>query len=479
MCMLDLEDSDEEELTGSEEPGTRVHRGNRKTGELPVEIAMQICQFFITETHQEDLSPEERQWRCPNCDIYALWALSLVSRSWSKAASKMLYKTVSLDFGHYTQPRRDPHGKGIAPEFIPYTKCRGHDGEALHKKIDVEAKLQLLYRTIWDSQGDIGERIHGIKLPRRLFSVTKYPLSAILQKCPNVEFVDHAVITGKVEDIVSILSKLTKINRWTWKRETGVKFEQTKVRQRRMTAMVEMKKTMPGPSPAMALEVFPLWKNLQHLELNYLRLAEIPDEFDFCALPALESVTLRNLCLADRSPETKFLERLPHLRRLEIDTCIFISAERILAFIELKGSRLTHLHLCNVAIPVHTLYQVLRNTPILVHLSVSNGPPTHPYTANLPEAPVGFTANLAKLPALRHVGLDMRPLRECFAFLLSLAEDRDQTPRLETMYMGFEAAGKRSELGRGSKAMDGEEMRMEVRLRTECLFSNVRLLMSE
>jgi hypothetical protein len=481
MCMLNLEDSDEEEgaVEGLDEPEPEVFEAQKPTPELPIEIALQICQFFVTETHQEDMGPEERAWRCPNCDIYTLWALSLASRSWNKAANRVLYRTVSLDFGYYTQPRRDPHGKGIEPEFIPYTKCQGHDGEALHTKIDVEAKLQLLYRTIWDSQGDIGERIYGIKLPRRLFSVTKYPLSAILQKCPNIEFVDHPVTAGSAEDLVSILSKLTQMKRWKWKREIGVKFEQTKVRQRRMTAMVEMKRTMPGPAHAVALQVFPLWTKLQHLELNNLRLAEVPDEFDFCALPALESMALRSLCLVDRSPETSFLERLPHLQRLEIDTCLFISAERIISFIELKGSRLTHLHLRNVAIPIYTLYQVLSHTPAMVQFRVSNGPPTPPYTTNLPEAPVGFTAKLANLPALTSVALDMRPLRDCFEFLLSLAEDRGKTPRLHTMHMGFEAAGKRPELDRGSRAMDEEEMRMEVRLRTACLFSNVRLLMSE
>jgi hypothetical protein len=479
MCMLDLDDSDEEEEAVGPGPEPEVFIAKKATFELPVEIALQICEFFVTETHQEDLNQNERLRRCPNCDIYTLWALSLASRSWNKAANQLLYRTVSLDFGHYTQSRRDPHGKGIAPEFIPYTKCRGHDGKALHTKMDVEAKLQLLYRTIWDSQGDIGKRIHGIKLPRRLFSVTKYPLSAILQKCPNLEFVDHAITAGSAKDIVSTLSKLTHMKRWTWKRETGVRFEQAKVRQRRMTAMVEMKNTMPGPSPAVALQVFPLWTKLQHLELNNLRRAEIPEEFDFCALPALESVTLRYLCLVDRSPETSFLERLPHLRRLEIDTCLFISAERIVSFLELKGSRLTHLHLCNVAISIRLLYQILSHTPAVVHFSVSNGPPTPPYTNNIPEAPVGFIASLPKLPVLRNVVVDMSPLRDCFAFLLSLAEDREKTPRLETMHIGFEAAGKRPELGRSSRAMDGEEMRMEVRLRTECLFSNVRLLMLE
>ena len=95
---------------------------------LPLEIRLRICEYFVEEMHQEDLvfynrrnddagrrpgvdpqaseaADEACQWdpecdrRCPNCRMHALWALSLVSRSWSKAARQTLYRSVSLDFG--------------------------------------------------------------------------------------------------------------------------------------------------------------------------------------------------------------------------------------------------------------------------------------------------------------------------------------------------------------------------------------------
>jgi len=469
--MLNLEDTDDE-------AGMDVIVSKKGAARLPLEIALQICEYFIMETHREDLDQIERYIRCPNCDIYALWSLSLVSRSWNKAVNQLLYRYISLDFGYYSAPTRGQNGEGIAPEFIPYTSCCD-EGKPLHTKIDVDAKLQLLYRTIWDSQDDIGERIRGIKLPRRLFSITKYPLSAILQKCPNLEFVDHAVTSGSAEDLVSILSKLTQMRRWTWKREQGVKYEQIKVRQRRMTAMVESKISMNGPPPVIALQVLPSWTKLQHLELNNLRRMEIPDEFDFCALPSLESVTLRNLCSVDRNAETRILERLPALQCLQIDTCLFISAEFIVSYLEQKGSKMAHLEIHNSVVPIHMLYQLLANTPLIVKFSVSNCPPTQPFSNQLPYAPIGFIPSLPRLPNLKHVNINMWPLRESFAFLLYLAENRERISKLKTMRMGFDAAGKEPQLGRGSCAMDGIEMRMEVRLRTECLFNNVQLIFSE
>ena len=479
ISMLNLDDSDSEE-EGELLKSTDVFVGKRTTApasELPVEIAMRICDFFVTETHQEDLGPYERHRRCPNCDIHTLWALALVSRSWNKAATQPLYRTVSLDFGYYSGPTRDEDGKGIAPEFIPYTTCRGDGGTTLHTKIDIQVKLQLLYRTIWDSQGDIGQRIRGIKLPRRLFSIAKYPLSPILQKCPNLEFVDHAIASGTPEDLVSTLSNLTQMKRWIWKREAGVKYEQAKVRQKRMTAMVDMQKNMPGPPLGIALTVFPLWTKLRHLELNNLRREDIPDEFDFCALHSLESVALCNICIIDQNPEAGFLERLPALRRLKIEMCLFISEERIFAYLQQKGHKMTHLELRNSAMPMHTLYRLLASTPSIVHFSISNAPPVPPFSG--PDLPTGFTPTLPRLPALKQITVDMNPLRQSFGFLLSLIEDREKTPRLETMRMGFDAAGKRIDLSRNSRAMDVEEMRMEVRLRTECLFGNVQLRLLE
>jgi hypothetical protein len=269
------------------------------------------------------------------------------------------------------------------------------------------------------------------------------------------------------------------MRRWTWKREQGVKYEQIKVRQRRMTAMVESKISMNGPPPVIALQVLPSWTKLQHLELNNLRRMEIPDEFDFCALPSLESVTLRNLCSVDRNAETRILERLPALQCLEIDACLFISAELIISYLEQKGSKMTCLEIHNSVVPIHMLYQLLANTPLIVKFSVSNCPPTQPFSNQLPYAPIGFIPSLPSLSNLKHVNINMRPLRESLAFLLYLAGNRERISGLKTMRMGFDAAGKGPQLGRGSCAMDGVEMRMEVRLRTECLFNNVQLIFSE
>jgi hypothetical protein len=487
ISMLNLDDSDDEtptvETVSEKRKTRRLLPKNKKwdkTKGFPLEIALKVCEYFVTETHHEDMDEDERNARCPNCDVYALWSLSQVNKTWSQAANTMLYGCVSLDFGYYSAPARDVNGEGIPPTFVPYTNCCSHDGNPLHTKLDVNAKLQLLYRTIWDSQDDIAARIRGIKLPRRLFSVTKYPLSAVLQKCPNLEFVDHAVTSGSTKDLITVLSNLKQIKRWAWKREHGVKYETNKVKQNRLTDMIEEKMPMNGPPAAIALRVIPSWKHLSHLELNNLRRIEIPDEFDFHKLPALESVALRNLCIVDTNAETGFLERLPALKRLEIDKCLFISAERIVSYLQQKGSDLTHLALHNSVVPIHMLYQLLEHIPSIVDLSVSNGPADTPFSDELtPATPIQFSRELPRLQHLKRVSINMRPLRRSLAFLLDLSESANSAPALHTMRLGFGASGKGPQLGRGSRSMDGDEMRMEFRLRTECLFNNIQLIFSE
>lgn len=469
VCMLDLEDSDDEEIVYNA-PEQRSYVPRNCAPELPMEITMQICGYFVSNTHQEDLSPRERLGQCPNCNVHSLWALSLVSRTWSMAANRMLYDTVSLDFGHCGNPETYS-ARGSAAEFIPYTACQHVDGSPVHTKFDVDSKLQLLYRTIWDSQGDFGERIRGIKLPRRLFSITRYPLLAILQKCPNLEFLDHAVASGSAEELFPLLSKMKYMKQWTWKRE------ETIVRSRRG---LDSRKSSEGPPAGITLQVFPLWTQLRHLELNNLRKSDIPDEFDFCAaFPSLESMRLRKLCIVDGGHEAMFINRLPALRKLEIDSCLFISTDRIISYIETKGSKLTHLTLHDSVIPVYMLYRLLAYTPLIVELTVSNCRQTAPFTENLWDSPVGFVPSLPSLSSLSCVNLDMRPLRESFWFLLNLVEHRLWMPKLHTMQVGFGAAGKAPELGRGIKSMNGEEMRMEVRLRTKCLFNDVQLSIME
>ncbi|KAI5780485.1 hypothetical protein EDC01DRAFT_275401 [Geopyxis carbonaria] len=458
ISMLNLDDSGSESEYEDESEPTPTNKRPEisvKKGELPSEIALQICSYFSSETHLDDVPEYLQSEYCPNCAMYTLWSLSLTSRAWSKAACATLYRIISLDFGYYTLPTRAPDGKGIPPSFVPYS-CSEE-----HTKTDVEAKLPLLYRTIWDSGGFIGDQILGIKIPRRLFSVTKYPLSAILQKCPNIEFVDHAVCTGAAEDLVPILSGLKHIKRWTWKREQGVKYEQTKIRQKRMTAMVELKKTMPGPPPELALHVLPEWTSLEHLELNNLRRLEIPDSFDFTVLPKLRSVSLRHLGIVDRNPETRFLARLPALEHLEIDTCLFITPQRIVDYLTSgAGQDLISLILRDTSMPVSDLYEILPHTPKLRSLSVSSTS-----TAPTPSPTSATPHQLPEMTQLRYIDIDMRPLVESFRFLLDVVD--------ASSAMSCVRAGRRPE----PKLVPDEVTRLIVKLQMGCKFAGVELIM--
>ena len=497
---------------------------------LPLEIRLRICEYFVEEMHQEDLvfynrrnddagrrpgvdpqaseaADEACQWdpecdrRCPNCRMHALWALSLVSRSWSKAARQTLYRSVSLDFGTFTT-----NSLTGASEFAAHSSCRFRD----QHRHDVEFRLQCLYRTIWESGGDIGHQIRTIRLPRAHFSVSRYPLSAILLKCPNLESLDCALVSGSAPDLVAVLSKLTQMRRWAWMRQPDP------VCGRRNSPPTQLSHRKPpaapptppdprhGPPQTVALEVLPLWENLQSLELRFLHPAELPDAFDFRTLPALTHLILHRVLLKDREGRSDgFMGRLPHLRRLEIDGCENIDIKPIVSYVAARGSGLTHLRLrVPDILPIYVLYQLLASTPRIIDFSAavytSSGPtaysPPRPPTASPPPEHI---PPLPSLRSLERINLDVAPLREALELLLQLLvrirqrrsdsavlsplppPPSSSSSSLKVMKLGFSASGKSPWLGEEGDAMDRDEMRSEVRLRTECLFNDVKLIFYE
>jgi hypothetical protein len=405
---------------------------------LPEEIAIQVCELFITEAHYGDFTRDERKSRCPNCDIYTLWSLSLVSRTWNRAATEALYKIISLDFGYYTAPTYDEDHNGIPPTFIPYTTCRDKYGGPLHSKMDVAAKLQSLYRTIWDSEGDVGRKIIGIKLPRRYFSITKYPLSAILQKCLNLEFVDRPVVIGSVNGLVSTLSRLKKIKRWTWKMEHLVKYEQSQARQNRLTAMYEMKRNAPLE---MALKMLPVWASLQHFGLIDLGFIKFPPGFEFPALPNLQSVVLRNLGSSDG---WNWLHRLPPLRSLDLDCLDGLTFNRIIPYVASKGSEMRRLRIQNIPVLIHEIRLLLLHIPKAIEFSISDR------SSSLDENDIRIsperqhgriTLPHPQLHALRCINLDLREMDDALTLLEELLAKRGEAPQLERIGLGFDIRG--------------------------------------
>ena len=431
-----LDCSDDESI--DEPPVYELPADTKRIVSLPEEIAIQVCQFFATEAHYGDFTREERKNRCPNCDIYTLWSLSLVSRTWNRAATEALYKIISLDFGYYTAPTYDEDHNGIPPTFVPYTSCRDKYGRPLHSKMDVAAKLQGLYRTIWDSEGDVGKKIIGIKLPRRYFSITKYPLSAILQKCLNLEFVDRPVVIGPVGGLVSTLSRLKKIKRWTWKMEHLVKYEQSQARQNRLTAMYEMKRQAPLE---MALKMLPVWTSLQHFGLIDLGFMKLPPGFEFPDLPNLQSVVLRNLGSSDG---WEWLHRLPPLRYLDLDCLDGLTFNRIIPYVASKGSEMRRLRIQNVPVLIHEIRLLLLHIPNAIEFSISDR------SSCLDENDIRISPERQhgriaiphpRLHSLRCINLDLREMDDALTLLGELLAKRGEAPQLERIGLGFDIRG--------------------------------------
>lgn len=177
-----------------------------KPGELPAEITARIVSYLLPATkHLEDM----RIQPCPRCLLHTLHALSLTSKSWSAEAQKALYTIIPLDLGTFNAFTRT---------FTPYpTTCAHH-----LQTLSIEQRLPLLYRTLWDTPDTKPGLVTGIKLSRGMFGVTKYPLSAILQKCSNLEFLDAATINQNVgqKELGAVLGGLKNVTRWTWMRNT-------------------------------------------------------------------------------------------------------------------------------------------------------------------------------------------------------------------------------------------------------------------
>lgn len=423
-----------------------------RPGELPLEVALQICNYFSTETHIADLPQASRG--CPVCNLRALHALTLTSRAWSSAATRILYRTIALDFGDYSPATR---------VLTPFSKCvHPETKEPLHQKIDVEQKLPLLYRTLWDSPEKIPQMIEGIKVPRGMFSITKYPLSAILQKCHNLRFIDYSAMTGSGKDILATLEPLAYIEKWTFRRASPnpalILSSQGAVSPPLPSATFHNRtpstplsaSSSASTNTTIILRLLAAWQHLHTLTFDNIDFSSTVASAPFPISPLSFPPSLSNLSLHSLPFPTapQILDQLPPLQSLTISNTPL--NDRLHRFLARHGNSLLSLHLANIPDVAISIEDLLTYTPNLRRLHVVGG------------------------------GIQLGTLREDIGAELTDVEVVDVEGGLKDTVGWLVEASKREAVKRvvvgGVGVGDGAELG---RLQMECWFNGVELVVKE